>query len=150
MIEVRKCTARELFEDPEWAELVEEYSKECGLALIGKPAPRLDVYENLERAVAAQCFGVWQDGKLTGFAMVLCSVVPHYSLNCANTESLFVRNGCPGGTTLMAAVDRHAAEAGATAIFYSAPVRSRLARLLFLCADEYVNTNHVFAKRLTA
>lgn len=148
MGEVRKCRVAELFDDPRSAQLIEDYAAECGNALIGKPAPRRDLYENLEHSGLGQCFAVYEAGLLCGFAMVVASVVPHYGLRCAATESLFVARGSHSGFALMRALDDHAAAMGCITIFYTAPVNSRLSRLLFLCADEYTNTNHVFSKRL--
>ena len=145
---IAKCKAAEIFGDPASEALLEEYAEECAIALVGKPAPRLDMYEGMERSGFGQCFAVRQDGKLVGFAMVLICVVPHYDLCLANVESLFVARGAQGGRALMSTLNEYAKESGCTSIFYTAPVGSRLARLLFLCADDYVNTNHVFCRRL--
>jgi len=149
MSEIRQCSVAELFDDPRSAQLIEDYAAECGNALIGKPAPQRDMYENLEAAGMGQCFAAYESGQLVGFAMVLACVAPHYGVSLANVESLFVAIGSYSGHALMRALDDYATAQGCAAIFYWAPVNSRLARLLFLCADEYANTNHVFAKRLT-
>lgn len=148
MSEIRKCTVGELFSDTRCAELIDEYAAECGIALVGKPAPRRDIYENLEASGLGQCFAAYEQGELVGFAMLVTSVVPHYGLACATPESIFVKRGSHSGTALMRALEEYAMERGCRAIFYTAPANSRMARLLFLCADEYRNTNHVFAKRL--
>jgi len=146
--EVRACSSAEIFDDPLGPPLIQEYAEECGNALIGKPAPRRDMYENLEASGLGQCFAAYEKGLLVGFAMVLVCVVPHYGLSLANAESLFVTRSAHCGGQLMKALDDYAAAQGCVTIFYTAPVGSRLAKLLFLCADEYVNTNHVFSKRL--
>lgn len=148
MIEIRQCHVAELFEDGRSAGLIREYAEECGNALIGKPAPRRDLYENLEASGLGQCFAAYEEGALCGFAMVVASVVPHYGLSCATTESIFVTRGSHAGSALMRALNDYAADLGCIVIFYIAPVGSRFATLLLLSADEYPNTNHVFAKRL--
>jgi GNAT superfamily N-acetyltransferase len=151
MVEVRKCLAEEIFNDPASAELMAQYADECANAMLGKPRPRRDVYGALETTGCAQCFAAYEDGKLCGFALVLIACVPHYGLSHATVESLFVsREACRSGlgVALMADVEAHARQAGCGAIFYSAPAGGRLARLMFLQSDVYVNTNHIFTKRL--
>jgi hypothetical protein len=145
---IRKCMAAEIFDHPRGPGLIAEYAAECGNALIGKPAPRKDMYQNLEASGLGQCFAAYEDEQLVGFAMVLVCVVPHFGLALANAESLFVTREASCGGQLMRTLDDYATDRGCVTIFYTAPVGSRLARLLFLCADQYTNTNHVFAKRL--
>jgi GNAT superfamily N-acetyltransferase len=141
----------EIFEDPASPMLFEEYSKECANPLLGVTAPNRAHYEAL--GDFAQCFAVhYVDGVLCGFAMVIAAVVPHYGRMSATVESLYVakyarRGGL--GRELMDAMESHCRQIGCTAIFYSAPVGGRLARLLFLDSDRYTNTNHVFCRRLT-
>lgn len=153
-----QCRAQEIFDDPDGPRLIEEYSAECAIALVGKPAPRRDMYENLEACGMGHCFAAYescdrdshagQRCKLVGFAMLLIAVVPHYSLSMGNLESLFVTQGSHCGLELMAAVEAYAKAQGCTAVGYSAPVGSRLARLLFLQEGKYMHTSHVFARRL--
>lgn len=148
MVVIHMCRAAEIFRDPVGLELIAEYSAECSIAMIGKPAPRRDMYENLEQSGMAQCFAAYEDMVLVGFALAVVAVVPHYDLSCATIESLFVTRGATCGGELMQAVESYAADCGCKGMFYAAPVGSRLARLLFLSADQYVHTNHVFCKRL--
>lgn len=152
MSEVRKCRAAEIFDDPRSSDLIAEYSAECAIALVGKPAPQRDAYECLEIACGAQSFAAYDDaGKLCGFALIIVAIVPHYTLSCATVESLFVsrsqrKSGL--GAKLMHSVEEAARWAGCEAIFYSAPVGSSLARLLSIRPDEYTHTNQVFCRRL--
>lgn len=155
MTKIRQCRAREIFEDPAGASLIAEYATECGNALIGKPAPRLDVYENLEISGMGQCFAAYErlghpldDPQLVGFAMVVVAVVPHYTLAIATLESIFVTRDASCGGELMDAIEEYAKELGAKAVIYTAPLGSRMARLMFLHSDLYVHTNHVFTRRL--
>lgn len=147
-VDVHVCAVAEIFEDPAGDALIAEYAEECAIALVGKPAPRRDMYENLEASGLGQCFCVRRDGELIGFAMVVMAVAPHYGLSCATYESIFVRHEAPGGLELMRAVAEYAKRLGCVSVFCCAPVNSRLARLLFLSSDEYTHTNHVFCKRL--
>jgi hypothetical protein len=145
---IRACRAREIFDDPRSEQLLAEYSAECAIALIGRPSPRRDMYENLEACGMGHCFAAYEAGELCGFAMLLIAVVPHYSLSCGNLESLFVTRSAHCGGDLMRRVEEFARERGCTAILYTAPVNSRLARLLFLSEDRYMLVGHAFCRRL--
>lgn len=145
---VRACRVAEIFDDAASAGLIAEYAAECAIALIGKPAPHRDRYENLEATGFGHCFAAYEDGALCGFAMLICSVVPHYELSCATLESLFVTRRARCGTKLMRVVEDFARKSGCTGIFYAAPVNSRLARLLALRSEVYVKTNEVFCRKL--
>jgi len=146
---VVKCTAAEIFDHPDGPGLIAEYAEECGNALVGTPAPQRDRYENLEACGMGQCFAAIKGGKdLVGFAFVLVTVVPHYDVKLAAVESVFVTKAAHCGAVLMTKLNDYAASMGCATIFYTAPVGSRLAKLLFLCADEYTHTSHVFSRRL--
>jgi GNAT superfamily N-acetyltransferase len=119
---------------------------------LGEASPDQETYLGIEGVGLAQCFSVRLDGALCGFAVLLLAPLPHYGGRlCATVESIFVSAVAREmglGVQLMRAVDRYAAHEECAAIFYTAPVNSRLAKLLFLCSDEYTHTNHVFTKRL--
>ena len=149
--EIALCKAADIFDDIDSAELLAEYGRECANALLGKPGPRRDVYENLEMSGMGQCFSVREAGRLVGFAFIVIAVVPHYSMRLATTESLFVsaaaRDGGPGWD-LIRALGTYARMCGAEFLFLSAPVGSRLARLLFLSEDVYTHVAETFCRRL--
>jgi len=152
---ISKCRAAEIFDDPEGEDLIREYAEECGNALVGTPVPQRDRYENLEAAGIGQCFAAYElldhpldRAALVGFAFVLVTVVPHYEVKLAAVESVFVTRRAHSGAALMNALNHYATKMGCTTIFYTAPVGSRLAKLLFLCSDEYTHTSHVFSRRL--
>lgn len=146
---IRSCKAAEIFGDPRGPGLIAEYAAECVNALIGKPAPRLDIYENLEASGMGQCFAAYERYEMVGFAMVIVAVVPHYSLSCATLESLYVTRNATCGGDLLKALEDYAHSLGATGLFFTAPVKSRMARLFFLQeGDRYTLTNHVFCRRL--
>jgi len=145
---ILRCEAAAIFNHPDGEDLIREYAEECGNALVGTPVPQRDRYENLEAAGMGQCFAAFESLKLVGFAFVLVTAVPHYDVKLAAVESVFVTKAASCGALLMTRVNDYAASMGCATIFYTAPVGSRLARLLFLCADEYTHTSHVFSRRL--
>lgn len=152
-VSVRACRAAEIFEDAASADLIAEYERECANPLLGACAPQWEMYEAVEGLGAAQCFVAYQSKVLAGFAFVLMTVLPHYGhgRKFASVESLFVSQAArasPVGSKLMDLLEHHCREAGCVAISYSAPVGSRLERLLFLSNDRYLNTHRVFCQRL--
>lgn len=149
--EVRPCTVAELFEDQHAPALFREYERECANAALGQTFPSRDLYENLEKGGFLQCYSVRRDGLLYGFAATIVGVLPHYGYKCGTVDSLYVAYMAREwglGTSLMRFVEDELRKQECRAMFYTAPVNSRLARLLFLCGDEYKHTNHVFTKRL--
>ena len=151
MTAVRPVSYAQILDAPNAAELMAEYAAECSVAEYGEACPQRELYAQMERSGAFHAFGVLDGERLCGFATLLIFVLPHYGSKIAAVESLFVakawRSGGAGGR-LMDALEAYAAQQGAAAIQYVAPVKSRLARFLFLSADRYRNTNHVFVKRL--
>lgn len=149
--EARTCRVAEIFDDAASAALFAEYSAECANPFLGETAPRRDSYENLEALGFGQCFSAREDGVLVGFAFSLRCVLPHYGVSKATVESLFVSQSARPrglGMKLMDAVEDDALGVGCTEILYSAPVDSQLAKLLFLCVDEYHHTGYAFTRRL--
>lgn len=148
---IRPIRYAEILDAPNAQQLLEEYAAECALPELGAINPQREIYAAMERSGAFQCFGAHgEDGSLVGFAAPLTYVVPHYGTRIATVESLFMaaaHRGWTGGK-LMRAIEEHARGQGSAAILYSAPVGSRLARLLFRSEPEYRNSNHVFIKRL--
>lgn len=152
-LRVATCRAGTIFEDPACAALLAEYAEECANPLIGKTAPQREMYEAVEDLGTAQCFAAYQGKMLAGFAFVLITALPHYGQGrkFASVESLFVSRAArasPLGSELMGLMERYCCAAGCVAISYSAPVGSRLERMLFLSSDRYMNTHRVFYRGL--
>ena len=150
---VRVCRAAEIFDNPGSMALFSEYERECANVLLGACAPRPAMYAALEASGLAQCFAAYQGEVLSGFAFVLITELPHYGQGrrFATVESVFVsreerRGGL--GCELMEAVETYARNSGCTAVSFSAPVGSRLARLLFLSGDRFTNTHQIFVRSL--
>jgi GNAT superfamily N-acetyltransferase len=151
LIEVRKCAAAEIFDDPASPALFAEYLGECANPVLGCAAPDRAAYEALEQLGPGQCFGGYVASKLCGFAFVMAGELPFHPDGHAAVERLFVASAARAtglGAALMKAIETHARDAGCATITYSAPAGSRLAMLLFLLWDEYRNTNHIFARKL--
>jgi GNAT superfamily N-acetyltransferase len=150
-ITVRRCGVAEIFDDPRGEELMAEYAQECAERMLTAPEPQRDMYEQLEEIGMAQCFRCACDEEMAGFATVLLAPSAHNGKRYATVESLFVANehrSTGAGTELMAVIEDAARAAGCEAIVYSAHVGSRLARILFLSSDRYVNTGYIFMRRL--
>lgn len=133
------------------AELLAEYAAECSLPEIGAIDPQAATYAAMERTGAFQCFGVFADGALVGFASLLVYVNPHYNKPVATVESLFVAAAHRSGEAwyqLKAALKEHSRKRGSVVLLVSALVNSKLARLLFLDEDEFRLSHHVFLGRL--
>lgn len=149
-VDVKPCAASTIFDDPASAALFAEYEAECANPVLGPVSPRRETYEALEAMGLAQCFAVYVLGELVGFAFVVMGEAPHYGRNLATVESLYVHPEARGGPgrALMKTVEAAARETGCQAMFYTAPVGSRMAKLLLLMSEAYPNTNLVFTRRL--
>lgn len=87
--------------------------------------------------------------RLVGFAGVLTVPLPHYGVQVASAESLFVSApfrtaGC--GTALFKAIDAHARDSGSVGALYSALPGSQLETLLEL--KRYRRCSAVFFGRV--
>jgi GNAT superfamily N-acetyltransferase len=151
MARVTDCRAADLFADPDFEVLCGEAAAECANPALSAPLPDCALYQALEATGATRCFRC-DDEQLCGFAFAVLAPSAHNRRRYATVESLFVgaqhRSG-GAGVQLMAAVEDAAREAGCEAVFYSAHVGSRLAKLLFLSTDRYVHTNHIFCRRVS-
>ncbi len=147
---IRPVAFAEILGAPNAPELLAEYAAECALPELGAIEPQAEMYAVMEESGAFQCFGVYRDGQLSGFASALVYVVPHYGKRIATVESLFVaaasrRTGA--GTKLMSAIEEHARERGCVAILYSAPAASQFESLLKMLTP-YRHSNTVFLRSL--
>lgn len=148
---VQACRVAEIFDDAGSAALFAEYEAECANPLLPRTAPQRAMYEQQEQYGVAQCYAGRVDGVLCAVAFVVLSPFMHYGGRFAIVESLFVaREHRPGGlgSRLMQVLEEDAKQLGCTEVFYTAPVKSALAQLLFLWSDRYVNTNHIFCRSL--
>ncbi|HEV2133788.1 MAG TPA: GNAT family N-acetyltransferase [Terracidiphilus sp.] len=150
-IEIAACSAEEILAHPLFPSLRDEAAAECANPDLSPVLPDAELYRTLEQSGFAHAFRCGCGEELNGFAVVLFAPSGHNGRRYATVESLFVANAARNGGAgyrLMDVLESAARNAGCEAITYSAHVGSRLARLLFLRSDQYVNTNHIFCKRL--
>lgn len=87
----------------------------------------------MEEVGILHVLGAFRDGKLCGFLSMLISVLPHYGVPVAATESYFValeHRKSGAGLMLLREAERHATERGAVALLVTAANHSKLADVL--------------------
>lgn len=148
-IEIRPCPVAEILTAPNIAELLDEYGAESGIDAIGKPTMQPDLYRELEALGVIRTIGAFDGDALVGFLALVVSVLPHYGVRTATTESYFVAQSARktgAGLALLHEAERVARDAGAAALLVSAPFGGRLAEVL--PAVGYQETNRVFCRGL--
>ena len=130
---VKKCTIADVEAEPNLAELIAEYAAECSIEGMPEPRFKWDLYKSIEGAGMMHAYAAHVEGVLVGFAFVITTVNPHYSIVLATTETLFVtkdaRRSHAGGRLLMCA-KQCARDVGSPQLFISAPVGSVLEAML--------------------
>lgn len=150
-VTVRTCRAVELELAPSFAALMAEYLAESGRAITADPSPQIATYKAQEAADTMKFAGVWDGGgELVGMLVVALSVVPHFGMTVATTETLFVSakaRKTGAGKALLSLADDMARESGAVGVLVSAPVGGVLAKVL--PRSGFKHTNELFFKALT-
>jgi hypothetical protein len=142
---IRPVSYADVFNDPNFPNLLKEYGDEC--SALGTPKPQPDLYELLEKSGGMQIFGVYEEKILVGFAAVLIYVLPHFGIKVATTESIFItRDFRHLGLDLMETIEGYAKVSGCEDFLYSAPVDSRFDRLLNVL--EYDHINNAYLRKL--
>jgi GNAT superfamily N-acetyltransferase len=149
MTEIRHTTFSEVFNDPGFTALFEEYSEEAALSGLPQPNCQVQIYEQMEAAGLLHVLGAFKDGQLTGFLNLLVNVLPHYGVRVGTAESFFVaadqrKNG--GGLGLLREAERAAAAQGAVGFLANAATGSRLAEVLPKAG--YQESHRLFFRRL--
>lgn len=148
MIEIHKTTVSEILAQHN-AHIIEEYSNESSISLLPKPKAQFEMYSKLEFNGALECFGGYLDNKLIGFFAVIPTVIPHYGSCVLMVESIFVCNEYRKtglGIKFIKKLESIAKDKKALCIFMSAPVNSRLSKLLPNVG--YQHTNNVMCKQI--
>jgi hypothetical protein len=149
-LRVRPASYSEILNAPNAEALLAEYAAECSIPGIGRINPQAEMYAAMEAAGFFRVMGAFDGDRLRGFAAVLTYLNPHYGLNLATVESLFLgaeyRNS-RGGIELMGASEEHAEERNCETILYSAPTGSQFETLLSL-RKNYHRTHSVFMRSL--
>lgn len=129
---VQKLSVQQLYNLPGFADMIAEYAQHA-IKKMPKPFYLIENYLPLEAAGVLTVWGAMQDGIVTGFTSCIVSKIPHYGVGVAIAESLFVRECARKsgqGIRLIDAVERHAANVGAPAVFFSCPLGSDFAKVL--------------------
>lgn len=130
--------------------LTAEYAAECAIAELPPPNMQIDQYNAMDAAGIIYPLGAYFEGTLIGFITIICSVLPHYGVKVAVSESFFVgkqwrKSGA--GHKLREAAEKYAAESGCIGVLLSAPVGGDLSKILPRVG--YRETSLVFFKCLT-
>jgi GNAT superfamily N-acetyltransferase len=146
-LEIRQCKLADLIDSPDFVRLTNEYSKESGRAITGDANPQLDFYRAQEASGSMAFAGAWVDGDLVGMMVIAFTVVPHFGVTVATTETLFVSSEhrkTGAGRELLGLADAVAVEHGCAGVLVSAPVGGVLSKVL--PRSGFVCTNQLFFK----
>lgn len=149
-IEVRPCSIAEMAAAPNIGALLFAYAHESSVPELGAPRAQVHTYRKLEAAGVLHPLGAFNDSELVGFLLLLVTVLPHYGVPAATTESFFVlpevrKHGV--GLQLLAHAEARARDLGAKAVLVSSPAGSALDRVLS-SKKEYRCSNIVHVKAL--
>ena len=98
-----------------------------------------------------QVFGAFVGSCFAGYAILLVTVLPHYSAPVATLESFFVSamyRHTGAGLKLLRAAEAAARDKGAVGLLVSAPIGGQLAEVMARMRS-YRETNRVFFRSLT-
>lgn len=141
--------AETFFAEPNVRELIDRYATESSIDDLPTYKPNTELYRLLEANGVLHTIVARKRGQMIGFVVVLITPNAHYSQLMAVTESFFVhpdhRKGGVG-LNLLDEAQVLAKQKGATCIFLSAPVQSRLDRVMQ--RKDWKHTNQVYFRRL--
>ncbi len=144
-ITIKLCTVAEIESAPNLADLLTEYAQESAIDGLGYAAPQFDTYHAMESAGFAHFIAAYRGDYLIGFLIMIASVLPHFGVLAASTESFFVASAerkTGAGLGLLRFAMAHAKHLGARGFFVSAPCQGRLETLL--PAIGFRETNRIF------
>ncbi len=151
MIQIRSLPFKELYEYPNFANLIVEYIEESELKELAPIKIDVELYEKMNQLGVLHVMAAFNNKNLLGFATITVSPNLHYSKKIAATESFFVgkdHRKSGAGMRLLAAIEEKSRDLGATCIFISSPTDSKLYEVM----DKhkgYRETNRIFLKSLT-
>lgn len=134
---------------PTFAALLGEYAAESANRGLPPPMVHLDRYPQLEAAGVLHPIAAILDNELIGFISVLVSVLTHYGISIAVSESYFVANAhrhTLAGLKLLVAAEEKTRALGAHGIYVSSPTGGALDKILERAG--YGETNRIFFKRV--
>lgn len=148
-LSLRKCSIEEIEDFPNFADILEEYALESSIGGLPHPSAKMPMYKHLEGVGALYVVCALKDETFIGFITILTSVLPHYGVTIATTESFFVARAyrsTGAGMKMLRIAEDYAREAGARGLLVSAPLNGVLAEVLPHVG--YTETNRVFFRSL--
>lgn len=147
---IKKCTFDEIINHPNFETLASEYENEAKSTFMPPVKLTVDLYRNMEKLGILDVFGVFDEETLIGFAFILFTIIPHYSLKFTISDSLFIaktHRKTGAGLKLIKAIEEDAKIDISPGILISAPSSGPLAELLPNIG--YTEINRIFFKRMT-
>lgn len=149
IITIRQCDLAEFWSQPNVDEILSEYALESSIDGLPEPNPNREVYSAMEACGAFSMLCAFRGDELIGFLTMVVSLNPHYGQIIAVTESYFVAKDARytgAGLRLLQEAEFHARSKRAIALMVSAPVGSRLERVL--PGRGFRETNRAFFRGL--
>ena len=146
-VTIKRIRFSELENDPDFEILCEENANESHIKGMPPISIHRETYRKFDQSGLFFIFGAYDGDRLIGFLSVIATLLPHYGVLTAMSESFFVRKAdrkSGAGLKLLDAGERFAEELGAPGFFLSAPVGGVLAKVL--PRRGYTKTNEVFFK----
>lgn len=150
MIRVERGVFSDIEDAPNATELLLEYANECATPEIGTPRIQPEIYRAMEASGVLFVICAHKEDRLIGFINLIVSVLPHYGVATAATESFFVEKNertSGAGMMLLREAEKVAKDVGAVTLLVSARTGSQLAALLD-AKKSYRETNRIFTKCL--
>ncbi len=131
-VTIARCSIDTLWSDTRFACVVSAYAAEGAYAGMPPPQPSREAYNSMEQRGVLAVMRADRDGALVGFAKLVLTVSPHYGVPIAVIESVFVmrEHRSAAGAPLVRAIIKTARTSGAQTILATAPIGSRLGRML--------------------
>lgn len=134
----------ELFDDPAFAGLLEEYDSECAIKALPHTKPSRERYVRLESTGVLNVVTVRHGRLLVGFYTILHTVMPHYELPFTIVESIFLSKKYRKGTAGLRVIKDIERRTHGEGLFCSAPIGSQFEGVLR--GRGYLNTSSIFFK----
>ena len=144
MIRLVRCAEWLLSEEAK--PLIADYAKECSIPAVGPINPQPETYAAMEDAGLMQSFAAYEGARLAGFANLLTPIMPHYGVQVATVETLYIAEWSSLGGDLMRALVDYGKQSGCVGLLATARTGGRFERYLE-ASKSYERTNAVFFRR---
>lgn len=148
-LQVRDGSVADIAAAENFTDLIAEYAAEGAVDGMPPVDAKLNSYLPLERNGLLHTILATHECRLIGFIVVLASVLPHYGVPIAISESFFVAKawrGTGAGLRLLRAAEDKARALGATGLLVSAPIDGDLFKVL--PRRGYAETSRIFFKEV--